>query len=176
MPSSELVGDETRGAATPTADPLGNSSMVTNGGFKRFWRNRAPAPRGAAWTRVCALSCSTIAVRGRYHKKIAQSRQAAKTGQTRVARIERPSLFDVFFETREESKSETENGNFNSLENGPEKVTVIRLTVVATGLARIAGQADAGSLPLGTPTDLLAKAKSDFRIIYNTDAMVWSEP
>ena len=62
------------------------------------------------------------------------------------------------------------------MENGPEKVTVIRLTVVATGLARIAGQADAGSLPLGTPTDLLAKAKSDFRIIYNTDAMVWSEP
>ena len=60
---------------------------------------------------------------------MAQSRQTAKTGQTRVARIERPSLFDGFFATREESKSETENGNFNSLENGPEKVTVIRLSL-----------------------------------------------
>ena len=101
--------------------------MVTNSGFKRFWRNRAPAPCGAAWTRVCALSRSIIAVRARYREKMAQSRQTAKTGQTRVARIERPSLFDVFFATREESKSETENGNFNSLGNGPGKVTVIRL-------------------------------------------------
>ncbi len=73
----------------------------------------------------------TTAARARYSEKNDQSRQTAKTGQTRVARIERPSLFDVFFATREESKSETENGNFNSLENGPEKVTVIRLTRAA---------------------------------------------
>ena len=52
--------------------------MVTNSGFKRFWRNRAAAPRGAAWTRVCALSCSTIAVRARYHEKLLKAAKRQK--------------------------------------------------------------------------------------------------
>ena len=84
-----------RPSSRPESRPgaFAQGSKAEKCGFKRLRRLREATPCDATWLGVCAPSHSTIAFRVKNREKIAQSHQNAKTNQTRVSTIGRPSLF-----------------------------------------------------------------------------------